>query len=318
MAFTRPHFYIPFVVAGFATVMGLVLASTFWREIRPSFRSIAILVTFVGCVLSVEYYYEERRRILEREMLREMRRGWCKGLSARMQTLIMPALGAAFILFMWYATMNSANLWGLIRWFAYDSPPEIGESLPQKVLAVLPFISLVGYCVLTISFSTSSALMLARRYTKDLRNIVPQPIFLDNEALASVVRREAETELGRLSPESLYPEGLNHSAMGYLQDQTHRHLKELPASIDMPVVEKNSMAPQFELWIHAATWTWDELERTDDGGIMMKVARDEVYKFPKRTDGPSHIPHGRVSYIVQADPWGRITSIKREEKRAGK
>jgi hypothetical protein len=305
MVFTRPHFYIPFIVAGFSIVMGLVLASTFWREIRPGFRSIAILVTFVCCVLSVEYYYEERRRILEREILREMRRGWRKGLSARMQTLIMPALGAAFILFIWYATMNSANLWGLVRWFAYDSPPEIGESLPQKVLAVLPFISLVGYCVLTISFSTSSALMLARHYTKDLRNIVPQPIFLDNEALASVVRREAETELGRGNPETVLPIA-NLSGMFYAR---------LPAN---QLTAGNPRTPQREFWVYAATWTWDELERTDDGGIMMKVARDEVYKFPKRTGGPNHIPHGRVSYIVRADPWGRITSIKREEKKAGK
>jgi len=67
------------------------------------------------------------------------------------------------------------------------------------------------------------------------------------------------------------------------------------------------------LWGQAATWVWDELARTDDGGIEMKVARQEIYKLPKPTDNSEHHPHPRVRYTVRADPWGRITEIKRDK-----
>ena len=45
----------------------------------------------------------------------------------------------------------------------------------------------------------------------------------------------------------------------------------------------------------------------------MRVARGEIYELPKPTEGSGHTPHSRVCYVVRADPWGRITKIKRDK-----
>jgi hypothetical protein len=72
------------------------------------------------------------------------------------------------------------------------------------------------------------------------------------------------------------------------------------------------LSQQVEGWWQAANWVWDELARTNDGGIEMKVARQEIYQLPKPTKNSGHQPHPRASYVVRADPWGRITEIKRD------
>jgi hypothetical protein len=154
-----------------------------------------------------------------------------------------------------------------------------------------------------------------RTYAKRLNKAVPHPIFLQGDLLAEVVRREAEVELGRLDPSEGAPEGANISGMGYLQceERTNPQLLRLPPSVDMSAAIQGPLSPQVELWWQAATWVWDELGRTDDGGIEMRVAREEIYELPKPTEGSGHMPHARVCYVVRADPWGRIIKIKRDE-----
>ena len=307
LAFTEPHFHLPILVAWLSLLLGLFFAFTLWLEILPGFRILILLVTPIGCLFLVAYFYERRKYIREREILREVKRGWKKGPGVRVISLILPAAATAFVVVFMFSLTNFENLWKIVSVFTMVGAPELGEGVRQRMITVLPFISLIGYLFLTLSFAASSALMLVRHYIKRVDKFLPPPVFLQDDLLAQVVRREAETELGRMNPGTLAPEGSNRSGLAY---------------ISLPVRKANNQpipqGAQFELWIHASTWTWDELERTEDGGIAMKVARDEVYRLPKRTDGSSHIPHARVSYIVQADPWGRITSIKREEKKAGK
>ncbi|MGD1991608.1 MAG: hypothetical protein PVI59_00295 [Anaerolineae bacterium] len=314
LAFTEPHFHLPILVGWLSLLLGLFFNFTLWEEVLPGFRILIVLVTPMGCLLSVAYFHERRKHLRERELLREVKRGWKKGLGLRAISLFLPATAAAIVVIFLYSLISFEGLWKIVSTFTMKGAPELGEGIRQRVITVLPFISLIGYLFLTLSFAASSTLLLVRHYINRLKNFLPPPIFLQHELLTRVVRREAEIELGRQNPERLNPEGLNRSTMAYLEDQTHRHLLSLPASLDMPLVEEDSMAPQLEFWIQAATWTWDELERTEDGGIEMKVARDEIYHLPKRTDRSNHIPHSRVAYVVRADPWGRITSIKREEK----
>jgi hypothetical protein len=107
-------------------------------------------------------------------------------------------------------------LWELVKWLALVHPVERGASLPDKFIAVLPFTSLVGYVMLAICFTASSSLMLARRYINRLNEFLQHPIFLQDEKLAGIVRREAEVELGRLDPQST-----NASLMGYIQVEEH-------------------------------------------------------------------------------------------------
>jgi hypothetical protein len=72
------------------------------------------------------------------------------------------------------------------------------------------------------------------------------------------------------------------------------------------------------LWGQAATWVWDELARTDDGGIEIKVARQEIYQLPKPSQDSSHRPNPRVRYTVRADQWGRVIKIARTVAEAPK
>lgn len=314
LAFTEPHFHLPILVAWLSLLLGLFFAFTLWDEVLAGFRILIVLVTPMGCLLSVAYFHERRKHLRERELLREVKKGWKKGPGLRAVSLILPATATAIVVIFMYSLISFEGLWKIVSTFTMKGTPELGEGVRQRVVTVLPFISLVGYLFLTLSFAASSSLMLVRYYINRLKRFLPPPIFLQHELLAQVVRREAEVELGRRNPERVHPEGSNQSAMGYLQEQANQRLRSLPASVDMPIGDGNALAPLLELWVHAATWTWDELERTEDGGIEMKVARDEVYHLPRHTDGPSHIPHPRVAYIVRADPWGRIMSIKRQEK----
>ncbi len=170
--------------------------------------------------------------------------------------------------------------------------------------------------MLAICFTASSSLLLTLRYIKRLNELLPHPLFLQGERLAQVVRREAEVELGRLDPRSTDVENTNASWMGYIQlrEQASPRPLRLPPTVDMSIAAEIPSSPQVELWIHAATWVWDELKRTDDGGIEMKVARHEIYQLPKPTDHSSHRPHPRVCYVVRADPWGHIVRIQRDDK----
>lgn len=59
------------------------------------------------------------------------------------------------------------------------------------------------------------------------------------------------------------------------------------------------------------SWTWDEMERTVDGGIRLKAivragSKTEESLTGRRTEYPIYI-----TYVVEADPWSRITKVVR-------
>jgi hypothetical protein len=257
-------------------------------------------------------------QIRQSELLRQVRRGRGKGVSAQLITLLLPAVAAGFVLILTFALIKVEPLWELVKWLALVRGPDTGDSLPEKFLAVLPFVSMIGYVMFALSFTASSSLMLVRVYINRLNELLPPPIFLQDQKLAMVVRKEAEIELGRLDPEELRqdnPTSANVSSMGYMQQfkqQADPQQLRLPANIDMPAAGAERLPSQVQLWYQAANWVWDELVRTDDGGIEMKVARDEIYKLPKSDKDSGYTPNPRVTYTVRADPWGRITKIKRD------
>ncbi len=115
--------------------------------------------------------------------------------------------------------------------------------------------------------------------------------------------------MGRLDPK-----GTNViSMMSYVQfeGQTDPQILRLSPGADVSAAVGGSLSPQVRLWGQAATWIWDELARTDDGGIEMKVARQEIYQLPQPTQNSGHRPNPRVCYIVRADPWGHVIKITR-------
>jgi len=316
IAFTKPHCCLPFVITVLSTLLGLLAFFTLWANIKPYFRVLALLMTASGCLLSLQGVYTARLKIRQKELLRRVKRGWRRGISTQVLALLLPAGAVGTVLILTYALIRIGDLWELVKWLALISAPDMGDGLPKKVVAVLPFVSLIGCVVLAICFTASSSLLLTLRYIKRLNELLPHPLFLQGERLAQVVRREAEVELGRLDPRSTDVENTNASWMGYIQlrEQASPRPLRLPPTVDMSIAAEIPSSPQVELWIHAATWVWDELKRTDDGGIEMKVARHEIYQLPKPTDHSSHRPHPRVCYVVRADPWGHIVRIQRDDK----
>jgi hypothetical protein len=294
---------VPILIAGFSLLLGLPFALILWVDILACFRILVVLVTPVGCMFLLTYFHERRKHLRERELLREVKRGWRKGPGLRTISLILPATATVIVVIFLYSLISFEDLWRIVSTFTMKGRPELGEGIRQRFITVFPFISLIGYLFVTLSFAASSTLMLVRVYINRLKTFLPPPIFLQDELLARVVRREAETELGRQNPESLNPGGSNRSAIAYAN---------LPATSGQHLAKLIPPPPQFEFWVHAATWVWDELTRTKDGGIEMKVARDEVYQLPKPAKDSGHVPSARVTYVVRADPWGRIREIKRE------
>jgi hypothetical protein len=274
-------------------------------------------------------------------------------LKVESKTAFVPVAIAALILLLICVLVQSTTVWKLseILFIVGDTPTPIPTSSPEttptsmptptptptaireateastrpglreRVKRAVPLIFVGGYVGLFPSLVYSSSMLLAQAYTKRMNQNLPQPIFLQDEKLAQIVRKEAEVELGRLDPERLrqkYPDSANISLMGYMQfeEQADLQLLRLTPSVDMSTAVETAvegpLSPQVALWGQAATWVWDELVRTDDGGIEMKAARHEIYQLPRPTDKSDHRPHPRVRYVVRADPWGRVIEIKRD------
>jgi len=339
LAFTAPHFYLPFLIVSLAVPFGLMGIGVLWRGTVPAAQLLAVVLTICGCLIAVVAGYSVRHQVREEELLRRVRKGgralWS---DASFRAIVVPAFSMLLVMLIAVLLVKSDMLWDLVRWFlldpvyvelvsqqeaAVDPTPEgegagDADSFRQRVRQVLPLVLMGGYVVLMISFTYSSSLLLALAYAGKLNAKLPQPIFLQDEKLARIVRREAEIELGRLAPSNV----TGFDLMGYIQfgEETGPDILRLAPTVDVSrVMGATPPSPQVELWGQAATWAWDELERTDDGGIEMKVARQDLYQLPQQAQGSGagsgsgHRPHPRVRYVVRADPWGRIISIRRDD-----
>ncbi|MCK4472005.1 MAG: hypothetical protein KAW49_09495, partial [Anaerolineae bacterium] len=286
--FAEPHCYAPFLLAIATLGFGLMGMAGLWKGVNLAARLLATVLTVGSCLVIIQGVYEGRHKLRETELLARVRTGRFRKririrLSAQLKTILTPALAVGLILLLAYALVQSDVLWKLADWLLFEHekeelpPPEEGkaeeeekveEDFKNRVIRALPLILMGGYVGLFLSLAYSSSMMLARRYAKRMNQVLPHPIFLQDEKLAQIVRREAEVELGRLDPEST-----NVSLMRYVQFKGQVDPQFLLPS----VAGGGALSPQLELWGQAATWVWDELARTDDGGIEIKVARQEIY-----------------------------------------
>lgn len=241
----------------------------------------------------------------------------------------MPAVMLTLVLLLAYSLVQSEMLWKLLEWLIFEPQPTPTpeptsstepeatpptdtetqsdlESFKERVTRAFPLITMGMYAALSLGLVYSSSMMLARQYVNRMNGDLPKPIFRQDEKLAQVVRREAEIELGRQNPDDLHPSGKNVSRQRYVEFNGQfdpGHLLPGPKGKDGPF-------PSLELWAQDDTWTWDELERTEDGGVKMKVARQDIYRLPTPQES-CHQPHPLVCYVVRANHWGRIKSIER-------
>lgn len=235
LAFTEPHFHLPFIITALTPPYGLLFTFSLWAGIKPGIRALVIFVAPLACLVCIQGIYEARMDIRRKELLRRTQRGWRnRGLSARAVTILLPALAIGLVVGLALLLIKVDVIWKIIKTFVLSEPPKAEENFMQKLLAVMPFISLLGYVVLSISLTTSSSLMLARRYMNQLDEFLPRPIFLQGHLLREVVQREAERAVRRpITPE----------------------------------VIGDDLEPR--------EWIWDEMKRMDDGGIELKAIAEK-------------------------------------------
>ena len=286
LRFLEPYFGLPLLIAGWALAFGLLGMLWPWGGVKPHVLILAIVLTFVGCVLAVPVVYEKRFALREQELLRKVKRGRKKGVGIEIQALLVPAVALSLAMLLTLSLVQSEMVWKLMEWLVLEDTPAPSKDTPplqeepgikDMVRRVFPLTCLSGYVTLA-AFAYFSSLMLGQAYVKRLNEQLPQPIFLREDLLIKVVQREARNAVHR----SIAPRVIG-------SEETPTGIEQEPRS-----------------------WKWDEMKRTNDGGVEMKVALQDIYQLPQPTQESGQRPRPLVRYIVRADPWGRIVEIKRD------
>jgi hypothetical protein len=297
LAFYAPHFYLPFFTTVLALAFGLMGVGGLWKGIVPAAQLLAVAVTVCGCLVAALAGYGARHEIREQELLNRVRQGYGALLGGVwLRAIVVPAFSLLLVLLAIYAMITSDMSWELAKWFLLDPAyleqverqeatsettpegerPEEADVLRKKIRQVTPFALMGMYVAFMISFTYSSSLLLVLSYAQEMNRALPQPIFLRENLLAEVVRRQAE----RIVCRPITPKVTG-------DDETTARTEQEPRC-----------------------WTWDEMERTDNGGIKLKAivagSRTEESLTGKLIERSVC-----TTYVVEADPWSRITKVAR-------
>jgi len=325
-----------------------------WEGVNSIARVLTTAASVGLSLLVLQGVYERRHKLREDYLLERVKASSKKKprkipqLKVHSKTMFVPVMTTVVVLLLACALVQSEMVWKLSEMLSIveeeeathtptptpTSTPKPGTTpeptptptptpkptapappgFPEKVERAWPLIFLSGYVGLSPALVYSSSMLLAQEYTKRMNRKLPLPIFLQDEKLAQIVRKEAEVELGRIDPKS--PNMLDLTGYVEFEEETDPRILRLAPGVDVLAAAAGGgpPSPRVKMWGQAGTWTWDELERTQDGGIKMKVARQEVYQLLKQTEESASTPSPRVSYVVHADPWGRITKIERDTK----
>jgi hypothetical protein len=178
-----------------------------------------------------------------------------------------------------------------------------------------------GYATL-VAFAYSSCLMLGQAYAGRLNARFPQPIFLQGALLAKVVRTQAEEQLDRkegfvVQTTRTEDKGTGEAA-GTVFSMFHR-LLPAPGSSGHGEEQTAHLRRRQEQTVESGNWNWEELERTEDGGIVIRASgRHYIQAIETPTSLDKNQEGLRVVHTVVADPWGRIVQITRAEGEAPK
>ncbi len=286
LCFLEPYFGLPLLIAGWALTFGLLGMIWPWSGVKPYVVILVVVFTFVGCVLTVPFVYGMRFAIREQELLSRVRRGRGKGIGIETQILLVPAIVFGLSMLLTFSMTQSRTFWELMEWLVLEEAPVPGEGAPppleelslrEELERVFPLMCLNSYVTL-VAFAYSASLMLGQAYAWRLNERLPQPIFLREDLLAQVVRREAERIVCRSSAPRVTGD-----------EETSNENKETSKEVEQE-----------------RRWIWDEMERTDDGGIRFR-AIVQVEAEENLIGYPNHI-----TYEVEANPWGRIIKVVRK------
>jgi hypothetical protein len=290
------HFYAPILIACCALLFGLVLGllGMFWPggRVKPYVLALTIVFTTAGCILIAQGAYASRFDLREEELLERVKRGWRKGTGPKMRALLAPVIAIVLTICLTVAIVKITMVWDLMEWLVFQpfgegAPPSPEDmSLQGKVSHVFPLLCLICYVLTLIALAYSSSLKSMQEYTKRLSKEVPQPIFLQEDLLIKVVQHEAGRAVHR-------------------EDPVPRVIGGAKAA--------TGARPESRSWI------WDEMERTNDGGIRLKAIVKAGSKTEESLIGERTEHSVYITYVVEADPWSRITKVVRmketEEKK---
>jgi len=297
LAFSAPHLYLPFFMTVLAVAFGLMGIGGLWKGLTPAAQLLAVAVTVCGCLIATLAGHGARHEIREKELLKRVQQGFGASLGGtRLRAIVVPAFSLFLVLLIMYTMIISDFAWKLAEWFLLDpeylaqverqeatsdttpegEQPEETEGLRKRLRQVLPFTLMGMYVAFMISFAYSASLLLALVYAQEMNKTLPHPIFLQEDLLVKIVRREAERVVCR--------------------------------PITPRVIGGEEQRPR--------NWIWDEMERTADGGISLKAIVREGSKTEESLTGEQTESPVYVTYMVEADPWSRITKVVRvkEEK----
>jgi len=300
--FLELHSYVPAIIAYCALPFGLLGMSGPWLPVRLSVLVPVVTLTFILCLYITQYTYAERFALREEELLGRVKRGWRKRLAPEFRAAMVPVAAIALVMIFALLLVESEYVWKFAELLmretpsraasavempaqeetaddAASSPQEERPSLRERLGRALPLISLATYALIFVAFAYSSSLTLARDYARQLNEKVPLPIFLREDLLTGVVQREA----GRA---------------------VHRAVRSGGGSGAAAAVGAQSAS---------RSWTWDEMERLEDGGIRLTAV---VHGTKKEETLSGELVERSVStaYVVEADPWGRIIKVARAER----
>ncbi|HIE39285.1 MAG TPA: hypothetical protein EYH30_07875 [Anaerolineales bacterium] len=345
LAFIAPHAYLPLIITLLALGCGLMGLGGAWRGIQWGIQLLAVLFTVCGCLIVTQWNYGRRHTIRERQLLNQVRWKWgALAGDVKLWAMILPALSLLIVLLLAFLLVTSDLLWELARWLLFEPgyaglPMEGG--VRDRIVPIWPLLLLVAYCGFTVPFVYSSSALLALRYAGEMNQALPLPIFLNGDMLAELVRRQAERQLAR-------PGGFTvRTARSQIRWTVEAERKDekgsaggegpsfstIPVSGNLLVAAETPAQPSpstmlavppglqrlrgwHETVEHVGQWNWEEVERTPDGGIVMKARGEERIESTETDLGFRQSEAMSVVYTVTADPWGRIRKISRGVEKA--
>ncbi len=342
LAFSAPCLYLPFFVTVLSLAFGLMGIGRLWKGLIPAAQLLAMVLTVCGCLILTFAGYGARHDIREQELLNRVRRGYRALLgSIKFRVIVVPVFFLLLVLLVTYAMIASDLSWKLARWWLLDpayleeverqeamsdttpegEQPKEADGLRERLRQVLPFTLMGMYVAFMISFAYSASLLLALVYAQEMNEVLPQPIFLQGNLLAEMVRAQAEDQLKReagfvVQTTRTIDEGTGE-ATGMIFGMFNRLL---PAPDPTGHEEKQTacLRREQEQTLKSGNWNWEELERTKDGGITMKASGRQYAQAIGTPTGLDKQEGLHVVHTVVADPWGHVIKITRTVAEAPK
>jgi len=298
--FAAPYLWQLLLIAVGAPIFGLGMFLLFRSGIKWYVSLVVIVFSCGGCIFAVQNAHAHRFALRESELLNRVKQGREKEMGLTKQALLVVAIAIATTIFFSLCLIEIPIFWALMERLVLipqaDAPAIEEITLQEKITRVLPLICLIGYALIPVTVAYFSSIMLAQIYAERLNDKMLPPIFLQEDLLASVVKKKAAELVERSATpgKEKVPETSDWKNQPEHTDGTITPPRLLGAN------KAKEQEPKPKPWV------WDEMERMDDGGIRFKALVQESSK--KEEEPPIYI-----TYVVEADPWGRITKVEREK-----